>query len=452
MSTTDYKLERGLPASVDAEKAILGAILLDNKCFDQAAELLQASDFFLDSHRRIFIRMTELSEKSLGIDVVSLAEVLGQAKELESIGGVMYLSSLTDSLPRVRNVRQYCDTIREKSLLRQLIHSAGSLITQAYESGPANDVLRDAESAIFSLTEQRVKTGFSTPAEIAKQSFGSIDKLFERGGRITGLETHLEGFDDMTCGLQKGDLIIVAARPSMGKTALCINIAEEAAIRDQKVVAVFSLEMSKESLLMRMLASQGRVCSHKLRTGFLSREDKVKLMDALSTLTEAPIFIDDTASITPMEIRAKCRRLKQSQGRLDLAIIDYVQLCSAGKRSENRQQEVSLVSRSLKALAKELQCPVIALSQLSREPEKRTGNHRPMLSDLRESGSLEQDADVVAFIYREEVYKQDDPDLEGKAELILAKSRNGPTGTVHLAFIKSSTRFENLAREFGGPY
>jgi replicative DNA helicase len=346
--------------------------------------------------------------------------------------------------------------VRDKALLRGLIHAATSAIHKAYEQdAPAEEIVDAAESAIFSIAEKRIGQGFMGIPEIVKSSFGSIDKLYEQGQRITGLETHFEDLDGMTSGLQKSDLVIIAARPSMGKTAFAINIAENAGVMDNKVVAVFSLEMSRESLLLRMLCSQALVDSHKLRTGFLSREDYQKLVSALAALAEAPIFIDDTPSISISEMRAKCRRLQQAQGRLDLVIVDYLQLVAAtsagsgGKRYENRTQEVSAISRGLKALAKEIRCPVIALSQLSRAPEARTGNNRPQLADLRESGAIEQDADVVAFIFREEVYKQDDPDLEGKAEIIIAKQRNGPTGTVRLAFIKRSTRFANLAQESG---
>ena len=345
--------------------------------------------------------------------------------------------------------------MKDKALLRGLIHAATSAIQQAYEQeAPAEEIIDSAESAIFKVAEQRIGQGFMGIPEIVKLSFGSIDKLYEQGQRITGLETHFEDLDGMTSGLQKSDLVIIAARPSMGKTAFAINIAENAAVRDNKVVGVFSLEMSRESLLLRLLCSQAMVDSHKLRTGFLSREDYNKLVTGLAALVEAPIYIDDTPGISISEMRAKCRRLQQAQGRLDLIIVDYLQLVAGtptggGKRYENRTQEVSAISRGLKGLAKEMRCPVIALSQLSRAPESRTGNNRPQLADLRESGAIEQDADVVAFIFREEVYKPDDPDLEGKAELIIAKQRNGPTGVVKLAFIKRSTRFENLAHESG---
>ncbi len=455
MATINHSIDRGLPASIEAERAILGAILLDNFAYNQAAESLQAEDFSLDSHRRIYLRMMELVESGRPIDFVTLTEQLGQHKEIEAVGGVVYVTSLTDGLPRVKNIEQYVKIVKDKAMLRHLIHAANSAMQQAYEQdAPAEEIIDAAESAIFQIAEKRIGQGFLGIQEIVKASFGSIDKLYEQGQRITGLETHFEDFDNMTSGLQKSDLVIVAARPSMGKTAFAINIAENSAVRDRKVVGVFSLEMSRESLLRRLLCSQARVDSHKLRTGFLSREDYHKLVAALGALLEAPIFIDDTPGISVSEMRAKARRLQQSQGRLDLIIVDYLQLATTAppgtaRRYENRTQEVSAISRGLKALAKEMHCPVIALSQLSRAPETRTGNNRPQLADLRESGAIEQDADVVAFIFREEVYKPDDPDLEGKAELIIAKQRNGPTGTVHLAFIKRSTRFENLANDAG---
>jgi replicative DNA helicase len=455
MATTDRILDRGMPASMDAERAILGAILLDNSAYPQAAEHLRAEDFSLDSHRRIYLRMMELAETGKPVDFVTLTEQLGQHKEIEAVGGVAYVTSLTDGLPRVKNIEQYVKIVKDKALLRGLIHAATSAIQQAYvQEAPAEEIIDSAESAIFKVAEQRIGQGFMGIPEIVKLSFGSIDKLYEQGQRITGLETHFEDLDGMTSGLQKSDLVIIAARPSMGKTAFAINIAENAAVRDNKVVGVFSLEMSRESLLLRLLCSQAMVDSHKLRTGFLSREDYNKLVTGLAALVEAPIYIDDTPGISISEMRAKCRRLQQAQGRLDLIIVDYLQLVAgtptgSGKRYENRTQEVSAISRGLKGLAKEMRCPVIALSQLSRAPESRTGNNRPQLADLRESGAIEQDADVVAFIFREEVYKPDDPDLEGKAELIIAKQRNGPTGVVKLAFIKRSTRFENLANESG---
>jgi replicative DNA helicase len=446
LATTDYSLAHTLPANVEAERSILGAILLDNFAYNQAAEHLKPEDFSLDSHRRIYNRMVDLAESSRPIDMITLVEELDLRKELEAIGDVGYVSGLLDGVPDRPSIEHYIKIVRDKALLRGLIHAANVAIARAAEqSDPAEEVLNDAEAAIMQLSEKRIGRGFMGVQEIVKESFGSVDALLQRGQRITGLATHYTDLDEMTSGFQRADLIIIAGRPSMGKTAFAMNIAENAAIEDQKVVGMFSLEMSREALLLRLLCSRARVDSHKMRTGSLWRDDMTKVVRAMDELAHAPIFIDDTPGIVLSEMRAKARRLKQSQGKLDLLIVDYLQLMSGGgKRFENRTQEVSAISRGLKGLAKELSVPVIALSQLSRAPESRGGDHRPQLADLRESGSIEQDADVVAFIFREEVYKQDDPDLQGKAELIIAKQRNGPTGKVKLAFIKNSTRFESL--------
>jgi replicative DNA helicase len=453
MATTDYSLERGLPASIDAERSILGAILLESMLFDQAAEL-KPDDFSLDAHRRIFSRMRDLQDAGRPVDMITLAEELDRRKEVEAIGGVAYLSSLIDGLPERPSIEHYVRIVRNKALLRGLINVAQSAIAEALEhSDEAEEVINRAEQGIFQLSENRLGQGFSDIPTIVKGSFGSLDELYARGQEITGLATHYTLLDKMTSGFQLSDLVIIAARPSMGKTALAMNIAENSAIKDNKVVGVFSLEMSKEALLMRMLASYAQVDSHKLRTGFLGKEDMQKLTYAMEGLMQARLFIDDTPGISVTEMRSKARRLKQQEGRLDLVIVDYLQLMSAvaigGKRFENRTQEVSAISRGLKAVAKELRVPVVALSQLSRAPESRGGDHRPQLSDLRESGSIEQDADVVAFIFREEVYKKDDPDLEGIAELIIAKQRNGPIGTVNLVFLHAQTKFENRAEDTG---
>jgi len=446
MATTDYSLAHSLPANVEAERSILGAIMLDNLAYNEAAEHLKPEDFSLDSHRRIFTRMVDLAESSRPIDMITLVEELDRRKELETIGDVGYVSGLVDGVPDRPSIEHYIKIVRDKALLRGLIHAANAAITRASDqSDPAEEILNDAEAAIFQLSEKRIGRGFMGVQDIVKESFGSVDALLQRGQRITGLATHYTDLDEMTSGFQRSDLIIIAARPSMGKTAFAMNIAENASIEDQKVVGMFSLEMSREALLLRLLCSRARVDSHKMRTGSLWRDDMTKVVHAMEQLAHAPIFIDDTPGISLSEMRAKARRLQQSQGKLDLIIVDYLQLMSGGgRRYENRTQEVSAISRGLKALAKELSVPVIALSQLSRAPESRGGDHRPQLSDLRESGSIEQDADVVAFIFREEVYKQDDPDLQGKAELIIAKQRNGPTGRVNLAFLKNSTRFESM--------
>ena len=448
MSTVmDHNIERHLPANPDAERSVLGAILLDPKAYDEASALgLTASDFLLDSHRRIYSRMIELAESSRPIDTITLIEELARHKDLQAIGDVPYVSSLLEGVPDRPSIEHYVKIVRDKALLRGLISAANTAIARASDqSDPAEDVLSDAEAAIFQLSEKRIGRGFMGIQEIVRESFGTVDALLQRGQRITGLATHYTDLDEMTSGLQRSDLAIIAARPSMGKTAFAMNIAENAAIEDQQVVGVFSLEMSREALLLRLLCSQARVDAHKMRTGSLWQDDTKKLVRAMEQLAHAPIYIDDTPGISLSEMRAKSRRLKQSAGKLDLIIVDYLQLMSGGgKRFENRTQEVSAISRGLKALAKELSVPVIALSQLSRAPESRGGDHRPQLSDLRESGSIEQDADLVMFIFREEVYKQDDPDVQGKAEIIIAKQRNGPIGKIRMAFIKNCTRFETL--------
>jgi replicative DNA helicase len=447
MAISDYSLPGTLPANVEAERSILGAILSDNFAYNQAAEYLREEDFSLDSHRRIYSRMVDLAESSRPIDMITLIDELDRRKELQAIGDVAYVSSLMVGMPDRPSIEHYVKIVRDKALLRGLISAASTAIARASDqSDLAEEVLTDAEAAIFQLSEKRIGRGFMGVQEIVRESFGSVDALLQRGQRITGLATHYTDLDEMTSGLQRSDLVIIAARPSMGKTAFVMNIAENASIEDQQVVGVFSLEMSREALLMRLLCSQARVDAHKMRTGSLWQDDTKKVVRAMEQLAHAPIFIDDTPGISLSEMRAKARRLKQSQGKLDLLIVDYLQLMSGGgKRFENRTQEVSAISRGLKALAKELSVPVIALSQLSRAPESRGGDHRPQLADLRESGSIEQDADLVMFIFREEVYKQDDPELQGRAEIIISKQRNGPIGRVKMAFLKHCTRFESLA-------
>jgi replicative DNA helicase len=447
VATAEYNSIGSLPAALEAERSILGAILLDNFAYNQAAEHLRPDDFSVDSHRRIYARMVDLAESSRPIDLITLRDELERQKELQSVGDMGYLSSLLDGVPDRPSIEHYVKIVRDKALLRGLIHAANAAIARAAEqSEGADEILSDAEAAIFALSEKRIGRGFVGIQDIVQESFGSVDALLRRGQRITGLATHYADLDEMTSGLQPSDLVILAARPSMGKTAFAMNIAENVAIHDRKVVGVFSLEMSREALLLRLLCSWARVDSHKMRTGSLWREDLDKVVHAMDDLANAPIYIDDTPGIALSEMRAKARRLQQSAGGLDLLVVDYLQLMSGGgRRYENRTQEVSAISRGLKGIAKELRVPVIALSQLSRAPESRGGDHRPQLADLRESGSIEQDADVVAFIFREEVYKPDDPELSGRAELLIAKQRNGPTGKVEMAFLKNCTRFENMA-------
>jgi replicative DNA helicase len=446
MASIDYKIAGNLPTNIEAERAILGAILLDNSAFNEAAAHLKVGDFSLDSHRRIYARMVDLAESSRPVDMITLVEELERHKDLQPVGDVGYVSGLLDGVPDRPSIAHYIKIVREKALLRGLIYTATSAIARAAEqSEPAEMILDEAESAIFQLSEQRIGRGFFRVEEIVNSSFGSVDALLQRGQRISGLATHYEKLDDLTSGLQPSDLIVLAGRPSMGKTAFAMNVAENAAIDDKKTVAVFSLEMAKEALLVRMLCSRARVNSHRMRTGTLWREDMPKVLVAMEELVKAPLYIDDTPSISLSEMRAKARRLQQSTGRLDLVIVDYLQLMSPGaRRYENRTQEVSAVSRGLKSLAKELQCPVIALSQLSRATETRGGDHRPQLADLRDSGSIEQDADLVMFVFREEVYKPDMPELSGVADIIIAKQRNGPIGKVKLTFLNDSTRFESF--------
>ncbi|WP_109487803.1 replicative DNA helicase [Occallatibacter savannae] len=446
-------LDAGLPANIDAEKTILGAILLDNAFHSEAAERLEADDFSLDSHKRIFQRMSDLMNEQRAVDIVTLSHELSRYKEVESVGGVAYLASLTEGLPLRPVIEDYVRIVKDKSLLRRLMLICSAAIARAADqSETALEVIGAAETALLEVSEKGVSGGLVALDRIVADSFGSIDNLYNNSRAVTGLETDFTKLDENTSGLQKGELIIIAARPSMGKTAFAINIAQNAAVNHNAIVAVFSLEMSKESLLRRMLASQAWVDQRALQTGFIRREDHDKLVRGLEQLVESRLFIDDTAGISLAEMRAKARRMRQTLGGLDLVVVDYLQLMSAtlptagGKRYENRTQEVSAISRGLKALAKELDVPVVALSQLSRASERRGDDKRPMLSDLRESGSIEQDADVVMFIHREAYYNRDEEMSESdraKSEIIIAKQRNGPTGTVHLNFISRYTRFEN---------
>jgi replicative DNA helicase len=453
-----YSTGEGLPASVHNEIAILGAMLQDAVAISDATGKLKVDDFSLDSHRRVYQAMLDLLAAGHAVDYLTVMDALSKRKELDAIGGPAYLAFLSEGIPKNLNIESYVRIVKDKSLLRQLMSIFSDGATRASDqSEDAINVLGDVEAQLSEVADSAIQRGFSGIAEIVASSFGSIDKLYEHGREITGLATHYIEFDRMTSGLQDSELIIIAARPSMGKTAWAINIAQNAAVRDGKVVAVFSLEMSKESLLRRLLASEALVNSRKIQTGFLPKEDKGKLLAALERLMESKMFIDDTPGITLAEMRAKARRLKQQAGALDLIVIDYLQLMTgsagAGKKGfENRNQEVSAVSRGLKALAKEMKVPVIALSQLSRSSEQRGGDKKPMLSDLRESGSIEQDADVVCFIHREEYYDRENEDLKGKAEIIIAKQRNGPTGTVNLAYLADYTRFENLSQADPGGY
>src|SRR6202167_378392 len=439
-------LERPLPHNLEAERSILGAILLDNHALNTAVEKLRTDDFFLPQHRHIFERMIDLGEHQQGIDFVTVVEELGRTGNLEAAGGAAYVSQLADGMPRVSNVEHYARIVKEKAVLRALAYQASAIQEQALAAGDDADIILDrAESAIFQLAEDRVRAGLIGVKELVRDGFERLEKIFSEGRRITGLATGYANLDNETAGLQPSELIILAARPSMGKTALALNIAENVALRHKSPVAIFSLEMSKESLLLRLLASEARVCAHEFRTGHMNRDDWGKVTGALTNLAEAPLWIDDSASSTVMEMGAKARRLKRDRG-LSLIIVDYLQLVvptNMGRQS-NRQEEVSGMSRALKGLAKELKVPIMVLSQLTRAPERE--ERKPQLADLRESGAIEQDADVVLFINRPNFYKTDLPDEDrAKAELIIAKQRNGPTGNLNFVFLARHTRFEEAA-------
>jgi len=450
LAETAAALARTLPHNLEAERSVLGAILIDNHTFNLAAAVITSQAFFRDAHRRIFERMTELSERNQPIDLVTLKEALERAGELEEVGGPAYIASLVDGVPRSTNVEYYAQIVKEKATLRALIFSANKILANAYEADQDADlILDDAESAIFAVAEDRVKSGFIPMRELVNESFPRIEKLFEHKTYITGVATGFDDLDRKTRGLQPGDLVIVAARPSMGKTSLVLNICQHVATHGGGVAGFFSLEMSKEQLFMRMLASEARIDTYRLLSGQIGQREYGQITHALETLSEAHLFIDDTAGIGVLEMRAKARRLQAEHG-LSVLAVDYIQLMTGRGRFENRTLELASISRSLKGLAKELSVPIIVLSQLSRAPEARS-DRRPQLSDLRESGALEQDADVVALIFREEMYKLGDEPSEndGVAEIIIAKQRNGPTGTIKLAFLREQTRFANLAHDGG---
>ncbi len=450
----EQALERSLPNSAEAERAILGGIILDNGLISQAIELLRPEDFYVPSHRRIFLAMTALFERGAEINPILIGEELKKENALESVGGISFITNLTYGLPHSTNITHYAKVVRGKSMLRSLIRAANKITQEALEQEDEPELILDhAEHAIFELADERLRQGFVHVKPVAQELLEKIQEMEGRSSVLTGLTTGFADLDTLTSGLQKQDLIIVAARPSMGKTSLALMLAENAAIHvPGAVVGMFSLEMSKEALVMRMLCSQANIDAQRFRNGFLSRAEWTQLGKSLITLSDTKIFLDDSAGITVLEMRAKARRLYAEQKRLDLIVVDYLQLMSgSAKRFESRQQEVSQISRELKGLAKEMNVPLVALSQLSRAPESRS-DHRPQLADLRESGALEQDADVVAFIYRPEVYKSPEerdsmPDDEKNiAELIVAKQRNGPTDTIRLRFTPSSMRFDNLYR------
>jgi replicative DNA helicase len=436
------------PHNIEAEQSVLGGILLDNEVLPNVLEILRGGEFYRAAHRTIFAAVMVLFERNEPCDLVTLSDLLRSQKKLEEVGGASYLASLVDRVPSSANAGQYARIVKEKSMVRTLISRATEIVASGFDSSlTAENLLDRAEQAIFQVSEDRINPSFFPIKEIIKQSIKTLETLYDRREMITGVPTGFTELDRLTSGFQPSDLIIIAGRPSMGKTALALNIARHAAVEADTPVGIFSLEMNKGQLGMRMLCAEARVDSQKMRSGFLSERDWPRLTRAAGTISEAPLFIDDTPAISAIELRAKSRRLKRDQN-LGLIIVDYLQLMRGSPGSERREQEISEISGSLKALAKELDVPVVALSQLNRRVEERH-DKRPQLADLRESGAIEQDADVIAFIYRDEVYHPDSPD-QGRAEIIIGKQRNGPTGKAKLTFLTQYTRFDNLAFEETG--
>jgi len=450
-AVADDILRRVPPQNLEAEQCVLGAILLDNEAINHALEILVPEDFYRDSHREIYRAMIELTDQPSPVDAITLKDWLRKNGKLESVGGPAYIAELASIVPTASNITYYARLVREKAILRSLASVSTEIASGAYEGPPnVDEFLDEAEHRIFEIAERRIRPSFHSMKEITPKSIALIERLYERKELVTGVPTGFIDLDRITAGLQPSDLIILAARPSMGKTALALNIAAHAAIyADPPVgVAFFSLEMSKEQLSLRMLCADARVDSAKVRTGYLKHDDFPKLIGAADRMSQANILIDDSSDITPIQLKAKCRRLKRDRGaNLGLIIVDYLQLMRASRPGESREKEISEISRSLKALAKELNVPVIALSQLNRQVETRP-DRRPLLADLRESGAIEQDADVIGFIYRDEMYHRDTKE-PGVAEIIIAKQRNGPTDTAKLTYLSQYTRFENYTPDVG---
>jgi replicative DNA helicase len=443
MAGIEDNLRKVPPQNLEAESSVLGGILLENEAVNQVLELLRPEDFYRESHRKVFRAIVELSDRSEPVDLITLSDFLKNRGELEAVGGTAYLASLADFVPTAANITHYARIVREKSILRSLISTATEIATRGYEEqGNVEEFLDSAEKVIFDISEKKIKASFVAVGDMIKDTLKTVEKLYDRKEMVTGVPTGYNDLDKLTAGLQPAELIIVAGRPGMGKTAFALNIAANAAFTGAGV-AVFSLEMAKEQLVLRMLCSEARVDSSKVRSGYLGERDFPQLAKAAGRLHEAPIYIDDTPAISVLELRAKARRLVRDRSKkIGLIIVDYLQLMRGMGTASNREQEISEISRSLKALAKELSVPVIALSQLNRRVEDRS-DRRPMMSDLRESGAIEQDSDVIIFIYRDEVYNKSDESKKGLAEIIVAKQRNGPIDTVTLTFLNEYTRFEN---------
>ncbi len=437
------------PHSIQAEQSVLGGLMLDNQMWDVIADRVGEEDFYRKDHRMIFAAIKDLAEKQDPFDVITLSELLEQVGSLDDAGGLAYLGTLAKDTPSAANIAAYADIVRERSVLRQLIHVGTEVSNIAFqpEGRDTAEILEYAEQKVFQIAEQRQRgsKGFTPIKTLLANAVDKIEKLFQQEGSLTGASTGFTDFDEMTSGLQSSDLIIVAGRPSMGKTSFAMNLAENVSIKSDKPVAVFSMEMPGDQLAMRMMSSLGRIDQHKVRTGNLDDDEWPRMTSAINILAEAKLFIDDTPAMSPMEVRSRARRLVREHGPLGMIVLDYLQLMQSPGYAENRVNEISHISRSLKALAKELDVPVVALSQLNRNLEQRP-NKRPVMSDLRESGSIEQDADVIVFIYRDEVYNEDSPD-KGTAEIIIGKQRNGPIGTTRLTFLGQYTRFENYTAD-----
>lgn len=432
---------RSLPQSIEAEQSVIGSMIIDRAAIAQVAEKLEEGDFYRDGHKVLYKAIVDMFKKDMAVDLVTLLEYLKDTDGLERAGGVTYITEISSSVPTTANLSSYIKIVEEKSTLRKLIKASTSIIEESYNNqGEVEKVLDVAEKKIFNIAEKKSTSDFEPLSAVLERGFLEIERLFNNRGDITGVSSGIKDLDAKTSGFQKGDMVLIAARPSMGKTTFALNIAENAALKHGKSVVIFSLEMSKEQLAYKLLCSEANVDMLKLRTGELDDKDWENIARATGPLSKAKIYIDDTAGVSVMEMRSKCRRLKMEHG-IDMILIDYLQLMS-GSNSENRQQEVSEISRSIKALAKEMECPVIALSQLSRAPEQRA-DHRPMLSDLRESGSIEQDADVVMFLYRDEYYNKETED-KNVAECIIAKQRNGPVGTVKMTFLGALSKFADI--------
>jgi replicative DNA helicase len=442
--TPDYRLP---PQNVEAEQCVLGGILIEDGALLKVVEILGPADFYREAHGVVYAAMVELFERNEPQDLITVHNILKSRGQLEAVGGATYLAELTEVVPVAANIGFYARIVRDKAVLRRLIQKSSDIATLCYEeAGEVDEILESAEAAIFEISQAKIRQAFHPLKGVLKQSIKRVEDLYERKELITGVPTGFSGLDEITAGLQQSDLIIVAGRPSMGKTALALNMAQHAAIDHGVPVAIFSLEMSKEQLALRMLCSEARVDAQRVRTGFLTERDWPRLINAAGHLSEAPIFIDDTPAASVLEMRAKARRLK-SEHDLGLVVVDYLQLMRGRGQAERREQEISEISRSLKAMAKELNVPVVALSQLNRKVEDRP-NKRPQMADLRESGAIEQDADVIAFIYRDEVYNRSEENPnKGIAEVIIGKQRNGPIGIVKLAFIAKYSTFANLSRE-----